>query len=335
MKSIFRFLSSLVLSACIASVLAGCSKKKEKITLVMAEVNPPDSVAAKMDQYFADEVKKLTDGRIQIELYTSALLGDEEDVVEDMYTTKKIDLARISLFALNSKGARKSEILTIPYMFNNRKHFWDFADSEYANQILLEPTSKPDGVVGLFLAEEGFRHFFSTKRLNSIADLEGNVVRVNSDPVLSELVSSMKAKGKQVPFFDISKEMLIGTIDTAEQPIVNYKSNFMYTAAPHMILDGHTIGIIEVVMNRSTWNSLGEEDQSILKKAGKTAANYCRYIVEEQENKAIAELKEEGVVFTEVTDKTPWKEACRAMIEERSKLDLDLYHKIEELGKNR
>lgn len=330
-----KSLSSIVLSACVVFSLACCSKKNEKKTLVLAEVNPPDSVAAQMDQYFADEVKKLTGGRIHIEVYASALLGDEKDVLDDMYTTKKIDLARISLFALNSYGAKKSEILTIPYIFNSRKHFWDFANSEYASQILLEPTSTPDGVMGLFLAEEGFRHFFSAKRLESIRDFEGQVIRIIQDPVMSQLVKNLKATEKHVPLFDINKEMLIGTIDAAEQPIVNYKANFLYSAAPNMILDGHTIGIVEMIMNRDTWNSLSAEDQAIFKKAGRVAADYCRYIVEEQENKALEELKAEGVTFTEVADKEPWKEICRDIIEEKSKLDLNLFNKIIELGKTR
>ena len=121
-----KSLSSIVLSACVVFSLACCSKKNEKKTLVLAEVNPPDSVAAQMDQYFADEVKKLTGGRIHIEVYASALLGDEKDVLDDMYTTKKIDLARISLFALNSYGAKKIGNSYDSIHFQQQKAFLGF-----------------------------------------------------------------------------------------------------------------------------------------------------------------------------------------------------------------
>ena len=57
-----------------------------------------------------------------------------------------IDISRISAFALTSYGAEKSVLLSIPYTFANRDHFWKFADSELAPEFLMEPHDNGLGV---------------------------------------------------------------------------------------------------------------------------------------------------------------------------------------------
>ena len=68
----------------------------------MAEVNPTESMACRMEQFFCDELKALSKGSIEIEL---------------------------------------------------------------AEDFLQESAEGPDGLVGLFFAEEGFRHFFLDKKI--------------------------------------------------------------------------------------------------------------------------------------------------------------------------
>ena len=57
-----------------------------------------------------------------------------------------IDMSRISAFALTSYGAQKSVLLSVPYTFVNREHFWKFADSELAPEFLMEPHDNGLGV---------------------------------------------------------------------------------------------------------------------------------------------------------------------------------------------
>ncbi|WP_407400613.1 TRAP transporter substrate-binding protein [Treponema sp.] len=325
---LFIKLSALVL---IATTLFSC--KKTQKTLVMAEVNPPDSVVGQMDMYFANEVKRLTKGEITIELNASSILGDETSVVSEMFESQNIDLARISAFVLTSHSAEKSTILTIPYMFNDREHFWKFAKSEIASEILLEPSRRENGVRGLYFAEEGFRHFFSTKPLNSIQDLKGQTIRTNGDPILNAVVEDLGAKSVQVPFYDVVKEMIIGSVDAAEQPIVNYKSNYFDSAAPNVILDGHTIGVIEVIITNKAWSKLSNSQQSALLEAGANAAEFCRNICEDREKAVIDSLRATGVNIIEVSDKTPWQNACAETIREQAQKDIELYNKIVEMGR--
>ena len=72
-------------------------------------------------------------------------------------------MARISAFALTSYGGEKSSLLSVPFTFVNRDHFWNFATSDLAQEFLLEPHENGSGIRGLFYGEEGFRHFLYRK----------------------------------------------------------------------------------------------------------------------------------------------------------------------------
>ena len=95
-----------------------------------------------------------------------------------------------------------------------------------------------------------------------------------------------------------------------------------------MILDGHTIGATEVIIADDTWNKLTEEQQNILVEAGKAAQEYNRSIADEEEEKVLKELKDEGVNIIDVEDKTPWQKAVQKVVDDNIKGQEDLYKKI-------
>ncbi len=113
---------------------------KKNVKLVYAEVNPLDSIVGKTGLYFKEQVAKLSDGTVTIDIQASGVLGSENDVLDSILGGgTSIDMSRISAFALTSYGAEKSKLLSIPFTFENREHFWAFANSDLAPEFLNEP----------------------------------------------------------------------------------------------------------------------------------------------------------------------------------------------------
>ena len=301
----------------------------ETITLVMAEVNPLDTIVGQMDSEFKNQVEKLSNGTIKIDLQASGVLGDETAVLDTMLGGGgTIDISRISAFALTSYGGEKSKLLSIPYTWKNREHFWNFATSDLAKEFLAEPSENGSGVRGLFYGEEGFRHFFSKQPLDSIDSLKGMKIRVSNDPVMVGMVKGLGADATEVAFNELYSSLQTGVVDAAEQPIANYKSNAFPEVAPNMILDGHTLGAVQVIITDEAWNKLSAEQQDILTQAGEAASKFCREKSESMENEVLEALKAEGCTITEVTDNTPWAEACKDVISESTKGYEDLYQQL-------
>lgn len=305
-----------------------------EVTLVYAEVNPLDSIVGQTATTFANKVAELSGGSIKIDIQASGVLGSENDVLDTMLGGgATIDIARISAFSLTSYGGGKSMLLSLPYTFVNREHFWAFATSDLAEEFLLEPHENGSGVRGLFYGEEGFRHFFTAKEISGMSDLSGMKLRVSNDPVMNGLVESLGASPTVVSFGELYSALQTGVVDGAEQPIANYKSNAFHEVAANMILDGHTLGAIQVIITDAAWDSLTPEQQNVLVEAGKYASEFNRQISEEAENKVLDELKAEGVNIVEVDDITPWQEAVKDVITENTKGQEDLYQKILDMAK--
>lgn len=300
----------------------------EAITLVYAEVNPLDTIVGQTATAFKEKVEELSGGSIIIDIQHSGVLGSENDVLDTMLGGGTIDMSRISAFALTSYGGEKSKLLSVPYTFVSREHFWNFATSDLAEEFLIEPHENGSGVRGLFYGEEGFRHFFTVKEISGMEDLAGMKLRVSNDPIMNGMVQGLGANPTVVSFNELYSALQTGVVDGAEQPIANYKSNAFPEVAPNLILDGHTLGAIQVIITDEAWDSLTEEQQGILMEAGKYASEFNRKISEEAENKVLEELKADGVKVIEVTDVTPWQDACKDIIEESTKDNKELYQQI-------
>lgn len=300
-----------------------------EITLVYAEVNPLETIVGQTGSAFKEKVEELSGGKIKIDIQASGVLGSENDVLDTMLGGGgTIDMSRISAFALTSYGGEKSKLLSIPYTFVNRDHFWNFATSDLAPEFLLEPHENGSGVRGLFYGEEGFRHFFTVKEVKGLEDLKGMKLRVSNDPVMNGMVQALGASPTVVSFGELYSALQTGVVDGAEQPIANYKSNAFPEVAPNLILDGHTLGAIQVIITDEAWDKLSTEQQEIITEAGKYASEYNRKISEEAENKVLEELKAEGVNVVEVDDITPWQEACKDVISSNTADEAELYQQI-------
>lgn len=299
------------------------------VTLVYAEVNPLDTIVGQTGTAFKEKVEELSGGSITIDIQASGVLGSENDVLDNILAGgDTIDMSRISAFALTSYGCNRSKLLSIPFTFENREHFWNFANSDLAAEFLNEPQELGLPVRGIFYGEEGFRHFFTVNPVNGIEDMKGLKLRVSNDPVMTGMVESLGASPTVVSFGELYSALQTGVVDGAEQPIANYKSNAFPEVANNLILDGHTLGAVQVIITDNAWNKLTENQQACIMEAGKYAQDFNAKLSESEENKVLDELKANGCNVVEVADKAPWQEACKSVIEENTKDQAELYQKI-------
>lgn len=303
------------------------------VTLTMAEVNPIDgTICGSMDTKFKEAVEAMSGGSITIDLQGSGVLGVEADILDGMLGgTGTVDICRISAFALNSYGCDKATLLSLPYTFQDRDHFWTFANSDLAQEFLNQSSEIGLGVKGLYYGEEGFRHFFTAedKPISTPADMKDMKIRVSNDPVMTAMVENLGATPSPVSMSEIYQSLQNGTIDGAEQPTANYKSNSFDEVGPNLTLDGHTLGAMMTIITEKSWDELTENQQQVILEAGKIASDYCREVSEQKENEVLEQLRADGRNIIEVEDKTLWQEACKPIVEQYATGDLaDIYQQI-------
>ena len=308
---------------------AAAAASDPKVTLVYAEVNPLDTIVGQTGSHFKEKVEELTGGSVVVDVQASGVLGSENDVLDAILGgSTSIDISRISAFALTSYGCNKSKLLSIPFTFENRAHFWNFANSDLAPEFLNEPQELGLPVRGVFYGEEGFRHFFTVNPVSGIDDFKGLKLRVSNDPVMNGLVEGLGANPTVVSFGELYSALQTGVVDGAEQPIANYKSNAFPEVANNLILDGHTLGAVQAVITDNAWSKLTENQQAAIMEAGADTQAFNADLSETAENKVLEELRSSGCNVVDVDDKAPWQEACAKVISENTSDQAELYQQL-------
>ena len=311
----------------------GDASNDPKVTLVYAEVNPLDTIVGKVGTKFKETVEELSGGSITVDVQASGVLGSENDVLDAMLGgSTTIDISRISAFALSTYGCKKASMLSLPYTFESREHWWNFANSDMATDFLNESKEVGLPVRGIFYGEEGFRHFFTVNPVNAISDLRGMKIRVSNDPVMNGMVEGLGAAPTVVSFGELYSALQTGVVDGAEQPVANYLSNAFPEVANNLILDGHTLGAIMIIIGDNAWNKLTADQQAVLIEAGKITMAYNQEISEAAEQEALDKLIAGGCNVVYVEDKAPWAEACSGVIAKNIVGYEDLYQQLLDLA---
>ena len=324
MKKVLSLVLALALVLSCSAALAS-----EPVTLVYAEVNPLDTIVGKTATFFKEKVEELTGGSVLINIQHSGVLGTEAQVLDGILSgSGTVDIGRFSAFQFTAYGCNKAKLLSIPYTFVSREHFWNFANSDLAQEFLAEPLEVGLPLRGICYGEEGFRHFFFRDEVTDINSLKDMKIRVSEAPVMTGMVTDLGAYPTVVSFTELYSALQTGVVDGAEQPIANYRSNAFPEVAPYLMLDGHTLGAIQIVITDMAWAKLNEEQQNAIMEAGKLTQAYNAELSASEEAAVLEQLKAEGVHVIEVEDKSVWAEACKATIEANTADQAELYQTI-------
>ena len=323
------------------ALLLGCTAAlADPITLTYAEVNPvpttleenaeKGSVVSDVAWAFKTKLEELSGGEILVELNGSGTLAKDEKtaLANILGGDTTLDIVRISAFALNQYGAKKSVFLTLPYVFASEEHYWKFVKSDLAKTMLAEAKEVGQPWTGLAYGEEGYRHFFSKVDIKTIEDLKGLKIRVSDDPIMTGLLQGLGASFTPVSFGELYSALQTGVVDCAEQPITNYLSNSFQEVAPYMLRDGHTLGTIELIATDSCFDKLTDEQKAMVQEAADYAMAECEKSVMARQEEAYNKLIEMGCTVNEVEDKTVWQEATKAVLEANIAGMEDIYEAI-------
>lgn len=209
------FLTGL-LSACGSSTPAKPAAKDEPKTIKLAHVvNEKDGfhIAA---MKFKDLVEKDTQGKVKIELYPNASLGDERTLIEGM----QIGTVHMGVITNGPVANFLPEIAAfeMPFLFGSAEEAYKVLDGEVGKKVL----AKLDGLnlKGLAFAERGFRNLTNSKKaVNTPQDMAGLKIRVMENPVYIDTFKTLGANAVPMAWTEALTALQQGTIDGQENPI--------------------------------------------------------------------------------------------------------------------
>ncbi|MBS4210630.1 TRAP transporter substrate-binding protein [Bacillus sp. FJAT-50079] len=280
-------------------------------TFRLAETHPADYPTTKGDIKFAELVEERSDGRIKIEVFPSAQLGEEKAAIEQVQLGA-IEFTRVSSGPL-AEFNKEFGVFSLPYIFDNDDHVWDYLLSDHGLSLL--DSLEESRMKGLAYYSSGSRNFYSSKPLNGIDDLKGMKIRVQQNKINIELMDALGASATPMAYGEVYSSLQTGVIDAAENNHPSYFSSKHFEVAPHYILDGHQRVPEVLLISKTVWDTLTEADQEIIKQAAMDSIEYQRGEWDKYEKESLDAVIEGGSTVVEVEDLTPWQEAVKPVIE--------------------
>jgi tripartite ATP-independent transporter DctP family solute receptor len=314
MTKLTKIASALLASTIIAGAAQAC-----ETTLRSSDTHPDGYPTVEAVKKMGEILEASTGGRLCIEVYHSAQLGEEKDTIEQ---TKfgVIDLNRVSLGPFNNV-VEETKVVSLPYIFRSVDHMHKVMDGEIGAEI--GAAFEPHGYVVLAYYDGGSRSFYNSQHpVNSMADLAGMKVRVMQSDIFVDMMSALGANATPMPYGEVYSSLQTGVIDGAENNWPSFESSGHYEVAGYYTLDEHLIVPEVLVMSKVSWDKLTPEDQEAVRAAARESVPYMRELWTAREAESEAKVRAAGVEIISDIDKTPFIEAMVPVYEKHVTSDV-------------
>ena len=307
MKTITTTFAGLLASAAMVTAASAC-----EITLRSSDTHPEGYPTVVAVQKMGEMLQERSGGRICVEVFHSAQLGQEKDTIEQTQLGV-IDLNRVSLGPFNNI-IEETKVFSLPYIFSGTDHMHKVVDGEIGDKILGEFQNHQ--LVGLAYYDGGSRSFYnSQKPITSIEDIEGMKFRVMQSDVFVDMVDALGGNATPLPYGEVYSSIQTGVIDGAENNWPSYESSGHFEVAGYYTLDQHLIVPEVLVMSQAAWNKLSAEDQALVRQAAKDSVPVMRELWAEREKASEEKVRAAGVEVITDIDKKPFMDAMDPVYE--------------------
>jgi tripartite ATP-independent transporter DctP family solute receptor len=277
-----------------------------EVTLRSSDTHPDGYPTVLAVQKMGELLKERTGGRLCVEVFHSAQLGEEKDTIEQTQFGV-IDMNRVSLGPFNNI-VEETKIPSLPFIFRSTDHMHRVMDGPVGQQI-LDAMAGAD-LVGLAFYDGGSRSFYnSEKPITSIADMAGMKFRVMQSDIFVDMVAALGANATPMPYGEVYSSIQTGVIDGAENNWPSYESSGHFEVAKYYTLNQHLIVPEVLVMSKIAFDKLSPEDQAAVRQAAKDSVPVMRELWTAREAASEAKVRAAGVEIITDIDKTPFIEA--------------------------
>lgn len=320
----------LICIFCVSVIVAGCSNKPAEpaVSSEGEEETKEDTIVIKLGHHhnvdgivdlyckkFAELASAKSNGRIKVDVYPGAQLGQEFEAAEGILMGTQ-QMSGVSTTAYNNL-VKGFGIDMLPFMFDSYESIINvFANSPVGKELenrLLEQNGRILGWIAL-----GGRHMiFTEKDVKSVSEMKGMKMRSPESDLFVGMFNALDCRPTPITWGETYTALQTGVVDGMESPTTSMKDMKFYEVAKYCLLTNHMWGTFNLVINEDFFQSLPQDIQQIIIDSGKEASVYANEISKEEEKKSIDFLIEKGMVFNELSqeDAVKMREALEPVID--------------------
>ncbi len=257
-----------------------------------------ESVQGRAARFLAQELEKVSGGKMKMKTFGSANLGSDEQMqgalaggAQEMMVGSTAPLAGM---------VKEFGMFDLPFLFNSEKEADAVLDGPLGQDMLKKLEAK--GLVGLVYWENGFRNMTNSKRpITRAEDLQGIKLRVMQNQIALGVFNTLGANAVPMPFSELFTALETRTVDGQENPITTIQSSKFYEVQPFLTITRHVYTPWVVMASKKWWDTLSPDEQKLIRQAAAASRDFERQDSRADSTKAMTTLEKAGMKINTVT----------------------------------
>src|ERR1700716_3095232 len=295
----------LVLSAfVIAAATAGPASAHPKLQWAhVYELSEPYHTQA---LWAADEIKKRTNGKYEIQVFPASQLGNENQINEGL------GLGTVDMIYTGANFAAATYkplgITGAPFILRDFDHWKAYRDSKLFADLAKGYDDKTKHRI-VAITYYGQRHVTANKAITKPEDMKGMKLRVPPAPLFLMFTKSVGANATPIAFAEVYLALQQGTVDGQENPLPTIMAKKFYEVQSHIMLTGHIAESLLTIVGGHVWSKLSDADKKVFDEVLIQAAAKSTDQIRASEQKTADELRRLGKTVVQV-DREAFRKAA-------------------------
>lgn len=306
MKKFASFMASILITAL---VVTGCgggtdSSKAEggaaDDKVYVLKMSTQQAETAPIVEGFKELAKRLEEksgGKLKMEVYPSAQLGTDDDVIEQ--AEQGVNVAMLTDGSRMGQYVKEIGIIGAPYFAESYEDILKITESETFKGWEKQLSEQHGIRVLSFNWYDGPRHFLTKEPIKTPEDLNGLRIRTAGAPVWQESVKALGATPIAMPWGDAYSAVQQGAIDGAEAQHTSTYPSRMYEVVKYVNKTGHFQLVNGIIVGEKWFQTLPQDLQTLLVEETKAVAADNAKLVASLQTELEEKLKAEGMEIVE------------------------------------
>ena len=257
---------------------------------------------------WAKAVKERTNGGMEVQVFHSAQLGVEEDIIEQIRAGANLgqntDSARMGNYV------PEIAIMNGPYFVDDYRDVFKLGNLPSVKKWKQKLETEFGIKILSFYWVQGFRHMVTQKPIRKPEDLNGLRIRSPGAPIWQESIRSLGATPVALAFGEIYPALQQKVIDGCDNVYNATYAGRLYEVAKYFSETAHILLINFEIMSAKYFNSLPPEYQKILEEEmEKAAIETSKLVMDIKSAESKKKLKEKGMIIVEDVDMAAFRKA--------------------------
>ena len=311
----YKLTQSLGIAVLLLFLLVSCGNPSgQRYAWPLGTSSPENTVTQLFAEKFADEVTRLSEGTMKIQVYPNSVVGGDRELLE---SCKDGDIPFVvQNTAPQVPFMQDIAVFDLPVLFDSIGDVRRAVD----NPLFLNRISRVyqrGGYELLGFADQGFRVMTTNKRVQGLGDFRGQKIRTMENPYHLAFWKALGASPTPMTFSEVYIGLQQGTIDAQENPYEVIVSNKLYEQQSYVVETNHLPHLISLIVSEKFMSKLSEEQQHIIRQAAQIAKECARKQSDERIASRIASIRDNGtqIITLDAQTKAEMRELSQPLVD--------------------